>query len=132
MTRYHFVVHHDGPGTSYGISFPDFPGAITAAHAQEHIYDAAKDVLEAHIAFLIREGDPVPEPMPVDDVVAHEDAAGALFIGLVQAGSQPTGRVVRANISMDERLLREIDRAAKARGMTRSAFLADGARRMLA
>ncbi len=132
MTRYHFVVHHDGPGTSYGISFPDFPGAITVARTQEHIYDAAKAALEAHIAFLIREGDPIPKPMLVDDVVAHEDAAGALFIGLIQAEPRPTGRVVRANISMDERLLHEIDRAAEARGMTRSAFLADGARRMLA
>ena len=39
-----------------------------------------------------------------------------------------SGRPTRANISLDAGLLQSIDMAAKARGLTRSAFLASAAR----
>jgi HicB_like antitoxin of bacterial toxin-antitoxin system len=38
------------------------------------------------------------------------------------------GRTVRANLTFDAGLLRAIDAAARARGLTRSAFLASAAR----
>lgn len=130
MARYYFVVHKD-EGTAYGISFPDFPGCISASENQDQIYDRARAALEAHIDFLAREGDPIPEPMTLEQAEASDMAEGARFIGLVNVHSVPSGRVIRANISMDEHLLAEIDRAASARGMTRSAFLAEGARLLM-
>jgi uncharacterized protein (DUF1778 family) len=39
-----------------------------------------------------------------------------------------TGRPVRANLSLDVALLEAIDAAARARGLTRSAFIASAAR----
>ena len=39
-----------------------------------------------------------------------------------------SGRTVRANVSFDAALLEAIDAAAKARGLSRSAFLASAAR----
>ena len=42
---------------------------------------------------------------------------------------ESTSRVVRANISLDKGTLDAIDAAASARGLTRSAFLAEAARR---
>jgi hypothetical protein len=42
------------------------------------------------------------------------------------------GRAVRVNISLDETLLDQIDRAARARGESRSGFLASAARSRLA
>jgi metal-responsive CopG/Arc/MetJ family transcriptional regulator len=38
------------------------------------------------------------------------------------------GRTVRVNISLDKGLIDQIDTAASARGLTRSAFLAQAAR----
>lgn len=130
MARYYFVVHKNAD-TNYGISFPDFPGCIGAAEDQGEIYDRAKAALEAHIGFLVREGEPIPEPMTIEQASAHELADGARFIGMAHVDPPWRGRGVRANISIDEHLLAEIDRAAEARGMTRSSFLAEGARRLL-
>jgi hypothetical protein len=39
-----------------------------------------------------------------------------------------SGRAVRANLSLDAGLLEAIDEAARARGLTRSAFIASAAR----
>jgi hypothetical protein len=39
-----------------------------------------------------------------------------------------SGRPVRANLSLDAALLEAIDEAARARGLTRSAFIASAAR----
>jgi metal-responsive CopG/Arc/MetJ family transcriptional regulator len=42
------------------------------------------------------------------------------------------GRTVRINISLDKALVDQIDTAAAARGLTRSAFLAQAAREKIA
>jgi len=43
-----------------------------------------------------------------------------------------SGRPVQANLSLDAALLKDIDEAAKARGLTRSAFIASAAREKIA
>jgi uncharacterized protein (DUF1778 family) len=42
-----------------------------------------------------------------------------------------SGRPVRANLSLDAALLEAIDSAARARGLTRSAFIASAARQKI-
>lgn len=42
------------------------------------------------------------------------------------------GRTVRVNVTVERGLLEQIDEAAKARGLTRSAFLAGAAREKIA
>ena len=58
---------------------------------------------------------------------ADDLRAGAFLIAVPLIES--TSRVVRANISLDKGTLDAIDAAAAARGLTRSAFLAEAARR---
>ena len=58
--------------------------------------------------------------------IAAALAAGAV-LGMVPLVLD-TGRAVRANLSLDAGLLDAIDEAAKAHGLTRSAFLASAAR----
>jgi metal-responsive CopG/Arc/MetJ family transcriptional regulator len=52
-------------------------------------------------------------------------------IGEVLVPVDLPGRAVRANITVDEALLRKIDQAAQASGSTRSGFLAEAARARL-
>ncbi len=59
-------------------------------------------------------------------------AAADNVIAVAMVPAQPHGRAVRINISIDQRLLRQIDAAAETQGMTRSRWLAVTARNRLA
>lgn len=59
------------------------------------------------------------------DIAAELAAGGALSIVPLILVS---GRPAKANLSLDSGLLRAIDEAAEARGLTRSAFIASAAR----
>ena len=53
---------------------------------------------------------------------------GACRVCLVEVPFELPSKPVRVNISIEDRLLDAVDRAARTRGQTRSAFLADAAR----
>ncbi|MER2266696.1 type II toxin-antitoxin system HicB family antitoxin [Methylobacterium oxalidis] len=125
------VLIHGAPGR-YGASFPDFPGATTGADDLETLYRKAAEMLAFHVAGMVEDGVPVPELRSLDalrdDPLFREDSAGAM-IGLIEVDLP--GRAVRVNISVEESLLRRIDRAAEAAGESRSGFLAQAARARL-
>jgi hypothetical protein len=77
------------------------------------------------------DGEALPPPRSVEALRVNPEIAAALAAGAV-LGMVPlvldTGRAVRDNLSLDAGLLDAIDEAAKAHGLTRSAFLASAAR----
>lgn len=121
---YPALIHQDEPGGSLGASFPDLPGCITAADDMAELYEAALEALQLHVDGLIEDG--LDVPLPTHGLVADPDAIGLLFVPV-----RLPGKAKRVNISLDEFLLKDIDRAAQARGSSRSAFLAEGARLLL-
>lgn len=125
-----FIHEEDGV---YGASFPDFAGATTVARDLDTLYRKATDMLAFHVAGLIEDGDPVPAPRGLSEL--HDDplfreGAGDGFVALVDVDLP--GKAVRVNISLDESVLRQIDRAAEAAGETRSGFLVEAAKARLA
>jgi predicted RNase H-like HicB family nuclease len=116
------VVHKDAD-SAYGISFPDVPGCFSAA---DDFSDVIPNAVEA-LSLYFDDG-PLPEPRDLDVVrteVAPEIADGAALVAvpLVETSRTPT----RVNISLDRGTLAAIDAAARSRGLTRSAFLAQAA-----
>jgi HicB_like antitoxin of bacterial toxin-antitoxin system len=77
------------------------------------------------------DGEALPPPRSVEALRVNPEIAAALAAGAV-LGMVPlvldTGRAVRDNLSLDAGLLNAIDEAAKAHGLTRSAFFASAAR----
>lgn len=116
---------------SCGVVFPELPGCISGGANADEAMRLAGEALSLHLGAMIEGGDPIPEPAPLDaplpDWLGQE--AGSRVRALVPA--ELPGKAQRLNISLDEGLVQRIDRAAEARGMTRSAFLAEGARRLL-
>lgn len=129
MTAYIALIRKE-EGTAFGVDFPDFPGCITAGKSLEEARNRAADVLQFHVAGMVEDGEAVPPPSALDQVMSdpHNRDAVAFLIDLPQDRS----RVVRVQITMDEGLLREIDSRAEALGKTRSGWLADAARAALA
>jgi predicted RNase H-like HicB family nuclease len=128
MRQYIGLVHKDAD-SDYGVSFPDFPGVMTAGRTLDEAHAMAAEALEFHIEGIIEDGETIPEPSSLEAVMADPQNRDGVAI-LVPLKDKPP-RVVRVNVTMPEDLLAEIDRYAEARGFTRSGFLAQAARRAL-
>ncbi len=126
MRQYFALVRKD-EDSAYGIQFPDFPGVFSAADDLDAIIPNAIEALS-----LYAEDEDLPLPSEHAAVVSRPDIRAALAEGawLVQIPLIDVDTaVVRANVTFERGLLRAIDYTAKARGLTRAAFLASAARR---
>lgn len=120
--RYPVVIHKD-PGSAYGITIPDLPGTFTAGDTLE---EALSNVQEAVECGYDGENE-IPAPRSIDDHLANPDYAGGVFAYAEVDLSRLKGAVVRVNITLPQRDLDLIDRAARALGTSRSSFLRDAA-----
>lgn len=130
MARVYALIHEEDG--AFGISFPDFPGCVSGGASVEEALTRGADALTFHVAGLIEDGDALPPMRDLTrlraDPTFAADAEGAI---LTLVPVELPGKSVRVNISIDETLLDQIDRAARAGGETRSGFLASAARRRL-
>lgn len=110
-------------GTDYGIIFPDFPGCVTAASTLEEAKVEAREALLGHIEMMKEEGELLPAPSSLDDIMSEKEHKNAVAF-LVEA---PSSRSVRVNVTFTEETLSIIDRRARRCHLTRSAFLAKAA-----
>ncbi len=121
MANYIAVVHKE-PKSDFGVSFPDFPGCITAGSSIDEAKDMAYDALDLHIKGLLEDGETIPTPLKLEDIMADPDYSEAAAILVVTvSGTKP--RSIRVNITVPEDTLHKIDAVAKQRGMSRSSFL---------
>lgn len=127
--RYYTAVVHKDEDSAYGLTFPDLPGCFAAADSWNDIPAAAAEALD-----LWFEDQPDVDPSPLDAVRKQPEVAAAIGQGavLMSVPYIPADTALaRVNISIERGLLRAIDETARARGMTRSSFLASSARREL-
>ena len=125
--RYYIALVHKDDASAYGVQFPDVPGCYSAADDMDALIPNAVEALS-----LSAEDRDLPIPRSVDAVrtdpaVVGELAAGAFLVAVPLIEND--AKVVRANITMESGMLKAIDATAKARNLTRSAFLAQAARR---
>jgi predicted RNase H-like HicB family nuclease len=125
MANYIAVVHKE-PKSDFGVSFPDFPGCITAGTTIDEAKDMANDALSLHVKGLIQDGEDIPSPSKLEDIMDNPDYSDSVAI-LVVSVSEAKPRSVRVNITVPEDMLRKIDNIAKQRGMSRSSFLVNAA-----
>ncbi|KEP67865.1 CopG family transcriptional regulator [Thioclava dalianensis] len=125
--HYYISVVHQEENSAYGLSFPDLPGCFAASDTWEGIPQAAVEALD-----LWFEDQPDIEPSSLEALRARQDVLDELKEGavLMPIPYIPADTAtVRANISIERGLLRAIDEAAKARGMTRSGLISSATRR---
>jgi len=125
MANYIAIVHKD-PESDFGVSFPDFPGCITAGKNIDEAKDMAQEALTLHIQGMIEDGDQLPAPSKLEEIMADPDfAEAAAYLVVDIPVAKP--RTVRVNITVPEMTLKQIDAEAKKRGMSRSSFLVHAA-----
>ena len=128
MATVYFPAIIEGSKKSYSVFFPDLPGLASAGKTLQQAALNAEEALRGHLGLMVRDGDDLPLPSTLDDIPVDPEVEEASRI-LVRADLP--GKAIRLNISLEESLVTAIDAAATARGMTRSGFLADLARRSL-
>lgn len=124
--RYYIALVHKDEASAYGVLFPDVPGCYSAADDMDCLIPNAVEALS-----LFGEDTELPPPRSIDQIknepdVEAELASGAFLVAIPLIEND--AKVVRANITLESGVLKAIDAAAKARNLTRSAFLAQAAR----
>ena len=87
MANYIAIVHKD-PKSDFGVSFPDFPGCITAGSNIDEAKDMAQDALILHIQGMLEDGEKLPAPSKLEEIMADPDfadAAAFLVVGVPDA-----------------------------------------------
>ncbi len=91
-----------------------------------------RETLAFHVAGMIEDDDAMPALRSLEELRADKKVAREMRdvkrVCLVEVPFELPGKLVRVNISIEDRLLDAVDRAAKTRGQTRSAFLVEAAR----
>ena len=129
MPSYIGLIHKEAE-SDFGVSFPDFPGLVTAGRTLDEAREMAAEALALHVDGMIEDGEALPAPSSLDEVMADcENRDGAVIVVGVKLGR---GKAVRVNVTLPEDVLAQVDRYAGAHGYTRSGFLAEAVRRALA
>jgi predicted RNase H-like HicB family nuclease len=129
MPRYVALV--DGSAGAYGVTVPDLPGCTSGGSTTDEALHNAVEAVRMWAEDAIADGDKLPQPRAAETLRADPEVAKSIAEGAVLAIVPlllDAGRPAKANLSIDAGLLAAIDEAAKARGLTRSAFLASAAR----
>ena len=125
MANYIAIVHKETK-SDFGVSFPDFPGCITAGKNIDEAKDMAQEALTLHIQGMLEDGEQLPVPSQLENIMSDPDYANAIAY-LVVSLPDARPRTVRVNVTVPEMTLKQIDAAAKKRGMSRSSFLVHAA-----
>jgi len=111
---------HKEKKSDYGVSFPDFPGCITAGKTLEEARRKAVEALTLHIEGMLEDGEEIPEASCLDNLSSDPVIKDAVAF-LVDINV--SDKVERFNITARKSQMEEIDRLAKQQRMTRSAFM---------
>ena len=122
MHSYIALIHKDAD-SDFGVSFPDFPGCITAGSTLQEAMDMAREALALHIEGMVEAGQPIPEPSPLDAIMADAENHDGTAV-LVPMPDGPVIKTVRVNITLPGDTLREVDAFAEQKGYTRSGLIA--------
>src|SRR5262245_20000147 len=127
MRHYIGIVHKDAH-SDFGVSFPDFPGAVTAAGSLDEAEEAAADALALHVEGMLAEGAAIPDPTSFDRVRANPDYRDGMPV-LVPLKSDALAQ--RLQVTLPAPIVRRIDEYIAAWGQSRSSFLAEAAKHEL-
>ena len=86
MRQYIALIHKDAD-SDFGVSFPDFPGCVTAGATLDEARDMAEEALAFHIEGLEQDGEAVPESSSLETLMADPDNRDGVAILVTRAGS---------------------------------------------
>jgi predicted RNase H-like HicB family nuclease len=80
MRKHYIALVHKDPDSNYGISFPDFPGAVTAARSRDEALERAGEALAVHVEGMAEDGEPIPPPSGFAEVIRDNPDAMTVLV----------------------------------------------------
>jgi len=75
---------HKEEKSDYGVSFPDFPGCVSAGATLEQAKTMAQEALVGHITILKEIGEPIPVPSTLQEIIScPENRSAIAFLVMV-------------------------------------------------
>ena len=128
MPAYFAVIHKD-EGSSYGVSWPDLPGCISAADTLGELDAMAREAMQLHLEGMREDGEELPAASSFEEVrAAHQDDEGFFGVVLVSVPDEVKRRTI--SLRVPEIDLAVIDSAAASRNLDRTAFMVAAAKKM--
>lgn len=128
MTHYVALIHKEA-SSDFSVSFPDFPGCITAGETLEEARLMAEEALALHIEGMVDDNEAIPPPAPLDEIMkVRENTEAVAFL----VDAKIAERAIRINVSIPEKELKAIDAYAQSRGLSRSGLLLKAAKLAIA
>ncbi len=121
------VVIHKDKNSDYGVTVPVLPGCFSAGKTLDEALDMAKEAIELHLEGMIEEGQVVPTPLSIEKYQSNPEFHGGTWAVVSIDRSKLRINARRINITMPERVLDAVDRAAAQEHDTRSGLLAKAA-----
>jgi len=116
------VLHKD-KDSDYGVTIPDLPGCFSAGDTIEDAVKNAEEAILCHLEGMVEDGEDLPAPHPAD-AYAHVHTYDDGILAIVEVDlSKISGKCKRIDITLPQKIIRKIDREAKRRGLTRSAYI---------
>jgi len=119
IKKYIAVINKDN-SKQYGVIFPDFLGCISVGKDLEEVEKMAQESLQFHIDGMIKDGEDLPRAKTLDEIKKKFKKAEIFMIVAVKIKTKAT----RINITIEEKLLRKLDKFLLNRNETRSSFFA--------
>ena len=128
MGHYIGLIHKEAR-SDYGVSFPDFPGVVTAGKDLDDARVMAEEALTLHVEGLLEDGEALPEPSSLEAVMTDPENKNG--VAILVAVKSAASKSVRVNVTLPEDVLERIDKYAEAHGLSRSGFLAMAAKQAI-
>ena len=129
--RYPIVIHKDDV-SGYGVTVPDLPGCFSAGDTLEDAIESACEAVACHLEGLLMDGEAIPPKASFEDHRVSGDYEDGVWVLVNVDVSKLSSKAKRINITVPERVLAIVDRAAAREGETRSGLLARAALRYVA
>jgi len=126
--RFYPAVLERDPRGVFAVWFPDFPDCVTAARSQEEAMAKAQEALATALQELAERDQALPEPTGFDAIALPSQSD---FVAFVAVGAAPPDPSERVNVYLPKSLIKRVDRAAAAFGMSRSSYFGLAVTRML-
>lgn len=127
--KYPVIIHKDDD-TGYGVTIPDIPGCFAYGDTQEEAILNIQEAVE-----LYYHGEDISDPpasSQMEDFLDSDLYTRDSFLYLADIDfAFIAPKTQRVNITVPEYKLIRIDRAAKAKGISRSAFFVDSAEQLI-
>ena len=106
-----------------GISFPDFPGCVSAGDTIDETLKKGREALEFHLEGMMEDGLPIPEHSDKKQVARWlKECAESVYPSLLEVVI-PEAVTERVNITLPRYVLNRIDDYTRSHHQKRSAFL---------